>query len=175
MNAETKYPKLLEEGRVLVKLVAGTEHVLTAEECKEKLIHLQLALALLDIDKTLNYPVQLIASDSLSYLINGEIDDSCKAIISRTHGLDVTDWQRSHHPVNIESVRRCRLLLESSPEIEAKFHLMADVSVKWAAVVKGWPDICAAMDNECPNWRKTLWKDGVWQGQNARSVLRGLI
>jgi len=42
------YPRLLEEGRVLVKLFPNVEHVFTADDLRLKISHLQDALAMLE-------------------------------------------------------------------------------------------------------------------------------
>lgn len=115
------------------------------------------------------------SSATLTYLLTGDLDDACRAIALQTQGVQLSTWLRTHHPTNIESIRRCRLLLEASPEIQSNFGTMAEVSPAWAAVVTAWPEISAAMDKECPNWRRTLWANGRWQGQEALGVLRGLL
>jgi hypothetical protein len=116
-----------------------------------------------------------ISSKALQYLLTGDLDDACRAIALHTQGVHLSEWLRAHHPTHVESIRRCRLLLETCPEIQSKFDTMADVSQSWAAIVTAWPEICGAMDNECPNWRKTLWADGAWQGQLTITVLQAAL
>ena len=116
-----------------------------------------------------------LSQETFTYLLTGELDDACRAIALQTQGIQLSAWLQAHHPTNIESIRRCRLLLEAAPEIQSKFATMAEASPAWAAIVKAWPEICAAMDKECPNWRRTLWADGGWRGQEALAVLRGQL
>jgi len=112
--------------------------------------------------------------ESMSYLIHGELNLSCKAIITHTMGLPLDSMLIRQYPRDIESIRFCRLLLENCPEIAANFNFMVNVSPKWAAIVQeeAWATLCDAMDTECPNWRNTLWKDGGWRGQSALAVLK---
>lgn len=112
---------------------------------------------------------------SLQYLLTGDLDDACRAIALHTQGIPLTEWLRTHHPTNVESIRRCQLLLEAAPEVQANFGTMTDVSPAWAAIVKAWPEISATMDNECPNWRRTLWNDGAWQGQETVTILQNAL
>lgn len=116
-----------------------------------------------------------LSQQTLTYLLTGDLDDACRAIALHTQGVKLSDWLRAHHPTNIESIRRCRLLLEASPEILSNFDAMADVSPTWAAIVTAWSKICILMDGECPNWRRTLWDDGAWQGQGASTTLQSAL
>jgi len=116
-----------------------------------------------------------ISKKALQYLLTGELDDACRAIALHTQGLHLSTWLITHHPTNVESIRRCRMLLEAAPEAQANFDSMAEVSPAWMSIVKAWSDICAAMDNECPNWRRTLWNDGAWQGQGTIAILQNAL
>lgn len=116
-----------------------------------------------------------ISKKALQYLLTGDLDDACRAIALHTQGIPLTEWLSTHHPTNVESIRRCRLLLEAVPEAQASFGTMAEVSPAWAAIVKAWPEIFASMDNECPNWRRTLWNDGAWQGQETVAILQNTL
>lgn len=39
------------------------------------------------------------------------------------------------------------------PAIAAQFQRMRSHSLVWAGLVAAWPDLCAQMDAECPDWR----------------------
>jgi len=116
-----------------------------------------------------------LSQEALAYMLTGDLDDACRAIALHTQGIHLSEWLRRHHPMNIESIRRCRLLLETCPEIQSKFDIMTDVSPSWAILVKAWPEICGVMDQECPNWRKTLWANGCWNVVATHKVLRELL
>lgn len=116
-----------------------------------------------------------ILTKTLNLLINDRLDDSCKAIIAHVLNMPVSEWLRKKHPVNVESIRNCRLILEQSPEVAAAFPACADLSPEWAALVKSWETLCSTMDSECPNWRQTLWQNGAWQGQGSKAILQSLF
>lgn len=115
-----------------------------------------------------------LKESTLQYLLNADLDAACRTIALHTHRLPVNEWAAKRHP-DVESIRKCRLLLENCPDIEEYFHTMVEVSPEWAAIVPGWPDLCAAMDKECPNWQYSLWANGAWQGQGTLLILKKLL
>jgi len=87
------------------------------------------------------------------WLSHGERGISSNTIFSRLTGVDVLNGSSISHPYDPADVRRCQLLLEQVPELQARFHRMADASDTWARLVHAWPSIIEAMDDEVPEWR----------------------
>jgi hypothetical protein len=116
----------------------------------------------------------ILSPATLQYLLTGDLDDACKAIVTHTLGMPISGWLQKHHPANAESVRRCLLLIENCPEV-GTISAMASVSPSWEAVVSGWVDLYSTLDHECPNWRRSLWANGCWQAQETQGILRGLL
>lgn len=56
-------------------------------------------------------------------------------------------------PSDAADFRRCRVLLERVPDFASDFGRMADASPDWAKLVDRWSELCALMDEECPDWR----------------------
>ena len=59
--------------------------------------------------------------------------------------------------------RRCELLLRAVPTLRPLLPRMAKVGPEWAALVKRWPDIVAAMDAEVPGWTERRRSGGAWR------------
>ncbi|WP_077000026.1 hypothetical protein [Variovorax sp. KK3] len=61
-------------------------------------------------------------------------------------------------PRDVQEFRRCRLLLEQVPSLRRGMSRLArqvadPELVSWAALAEAWPDLCAQMDHEWPQWR----------------------
>jgi len=87
------------------------------------------------------------------WLANGERGVSSNTIFSHLTGVNALDSASRSHPHDPADVRRCQLLLEQVPQLQAQFHRMAEVSETWARLVQAWPSIIQAMDEDVPNWR----------------------
>lgn len=87
------------------------------------------------------------------WLASGERGISSNTIFTRLTGVDSLGGWSQDYPYDPSDLRRCRLLLEQCPELAAKFTTMSGASKKWAALVRDWPAICKAMDEEIPDWR----------------------
>lgn len=61
------------------------------------------------------------------------------------------------HPNDPADFVRCRLLLEQVPEFAPRIGEMADVSPVWGRLIGAWGELCALMDEECPDWRQGGW------------------
>lgn len=91
------------------------------------------------------------------WLASGERGLSSETIFQHLTGIQVLkgSWQDRFPftPSDPADLRRCRLLLESVPELVPLFHKMSTASNEWAALVKNWANLCTTMDAETPNWR----------------------
>ena len=59
-----------------------------------------------------------------------------------------------NHPSDPADFRRCRLLVEASPEVAAAFRtVMPTVSPVWSDLIAHWDELCEVMDAECPDWK----------------------
>ena len=95
-----------------------------------------------------------ISIDAVRWLAVGERGVSSNSIFSHLTGIDALSGSGlMDHPYDVGDFRRCRLLLEQVPELFQEFEQMSGVSPQWAALVEAWPAICAAMDEELPEWR----------------------
>lgn len=88
---------------------------------------------------------------ALEWHATGYRGASSNAIFHYLLGLPCRDGY--HTPSDASDFSRCRLLLERVPEFALKFGRMTDASPDWARLVSRWPEICARMDEECPDWR----------------------
>jgi hypothetical protein len=95
-----------------------------------------------------------LSCNAVAWLAHGERGISSNTVFTHLTGIDaLRDWH-SDIPYDPADLRRCRLLLESCPELAAAFPKMREVSPAWDALVERWDELCKLMDDESPNWRK---------------------
>jgi len=97
-----------------------------------------------------------LSAEATKWLASGERGISSNFIFTYLTGIDaMAGWstERACHPHDPADFRRCQLLLEQAPELQPIFQRMARASNEWDRLVKSWPDIIAALDEEVPGWR----------------------
>ena len=96
-----------------------------------------------------------LAADAMAWLATGERGLSSEAIFQHMTGVPLarTACDAYAHPSDPADLRRCMLLLEAVPAFAARLGEMSEVSEIWARLVAAWPELCATMDAESPNWR----------------------
>ena len=92
------------------------------------------------------------------WLAAGERGMSSEALFTRLSGVNCTSdasdgVARVDHPYDPADFRRCRLMLEACPELEARLNDAAGMSKEWAALIQAWGTLCDTLDAECPGWR----------------------
>lgn len=99
-------------------------------------------------------PKMTIGGDLLDWLGHGERGLSSESIVQHLTGFPALgrNWTITE-PSDSDDLRRCRLLLESVPDLGGRFSEMASASGGWFEMVAAWPEMCAAMDAELPDWR----------------------
>lgn len=99
---------------------------------------------------------------AVQWLAHGERGISSNTIFTHLTGIDAMRGNQPHHPLDPSDFRRCRLLLEEVPELQASFERMRSASPVWARLVTSWSDISRLMDEEAPDWRtdrgQSAWK-----------------
>lgn len=92
----------------------------------------------------------IIPLTAVEWLRTGERGLSACSIFERLTGLPVNGgrWGAKHHPHDPADLRRCRELLAAVPEFTAVIGEMADVSTKWAALIKRWDELGRLLDEE---------------------------
>lgn len=87
----------------------------------------------------------------VKWLATGERGSSSDAIVDHLTGL--LGGGKTSHPWDPADLRRCRLLLKEVPSLAVSFHAkMPTLSPVWARLVAVWDELCATMDQECPEW-----------------------
>ena len=89
------------------------------------------------------------------WLASGERGISSNAMFSHLTGIDASGFAGFDPPQDPADFRRCRLLTEQVPEVGMLLQNMETVSPAWKVLVESWDAICAAMDDECPEWRSS--------------------
>jgi hypothetical protein len=134
-------------------LAAGTPEALA--ELRKRLT--PGALAAVDADMPGGAP-----DGAAEWLASGEHGASSEALFTRLSAIAtenpsragvLSERDRTAHPYDPQDFRRCRLMLEAVPSLQALLPLAADLSPIWAALVGAWPELCALMDEEFPQWR----------------------
>jgi hypothetical protein len=92
------------------------------------------------------------------WLASGQRGMSSEALFTRLSGVNCTSGAsdgvaRVDHPYDPDDFRRCRLMLEACPELEANLNEAAGMSQQWAALIQVWGTLCDSMDWESPDWR----------------------
>lgn len=93
-----------------------------------------------------------MSDEAREWLATGEHGTSSLTIFQRLTGRRITDIEG--HPHDSADLRRCRLLLEAVPDLQARMGEMAAVSPAWKSLVAKWCQLCALMDQEAPSWRQ---------------------
>lgn len=94
-----------------------------------------------------------LTDNEVRWLANGERGISSETIFTHLTGINaLRDWG-GDHPHDPADLRRCRLLLDQCPALQAELPRMAGVSAVWGSLVQHWDELCALMDEEIPNWR----------------------
>jgi hypothetical protein len=95
-----------------------------------------------------------LSPEAVKWLAHGERGSSSNAIFSHLTGINASRrGSELDHPYDPADMRRCRLLLEAVPSLQAELGRMASVSTHWSRFVPAWDEICRVMDEEVPNWR----------------------
>lgn len=97
-----------------------------------------------------------IQPEAITWVRYGEIGASAIALFWRIAGcppFPVPDKYQTSCPQDTYDLRRCRLLLDNVPGWAARLSDMNEVSPGWELLVQEWPNLCAAMDQENPEWR----------------------
>ena len=90
----------------------------------------------------------------IHWLAAGERGISSDTIVQTLTGIPALGGWRASHPHDPADLRRCVLLLESCPELAARFDEMRRVSPEWERLFDAWPELVATMDAEAPGWRE---------------------
>ncbi len=88
------------------------------------------------------------------WLASGERGNSSETMFTHLTGINANTGTARSHPYDPADVRRCWLLLEDVPELNAAFPRMADVSPAWAGLVHDWDLIINTMIEEIGDIRK---------------------
>jgi len=98
-----------------------------------------------------------LSDAATKWLATGNRGMSSNTIFTVLTGVDACNGETPKScPYDPSDLRRCRLLLEQVPELQADLHKMASVSPVWHELIAIWGTICKVMDKECPNWRKGI-------------------
>lgn len=89
------------------------------------------------------------------WLANGERGASSNTIFTHLTGIKATEDHGYDVPHDPSDLRRCRLLLEQVPGLQERFQEMKTLNPAWSKLVDRWDNLCAAMDDEAPEWRTT--------------------
>jgi hypothetical protein len=124
--------------------MAGMSFACGKKETLEKLkLKLSPGALLIETEKLENKNLSLAA---IQWLAIGERGRSSNAIFFNTIGAGI--GSETAHPIDASDFRRCRLLVDSVPEIKERLWMMRDVSFWWKAIINHWDDICKKMDND---------------------------
>ena len=108
------------------------------------------------------YPNRLIATKNLYPNLSSQAQEwiasfkggsSSFALFFKATGISLSNCALDSYPHDASDFKRCRILIESVPEIYGILFKMTSVSKVWANFVKHWIGICNCMDSEVPNWR----------------------
>lgn len=104
-----------------------------------------------------------------TWLVRGERGTSSETIVGRFLGVRLA--QLESEPLDPDDLRRCALMLDECPEVEAWFPAMASVSPVWGRLVEQWDELVALLwheartnDGQCPETYRRMqaawWREG---------------
>lgn len=152
LSAFTVLAKLAPEGSVLDPDVARIWGATFAFGLPDDLQELREAGEIVAMQRERKANPEL-SQAAVRWLASGERGVSSNTIFQWLTGIDALSGERMYHPYDPTDFRRCRLLLEQVPELQPHFYRMREVSQQWSNLVDQWGAICAAMDEEVPDWR----------------------
>lgn len=113
-----------------------------------------------------------LSDGAREWLATGEQGISSMAMFAHATGIRPADMRpddAARHPLDLDDLRRCRLLMEQVPEVRERLAHMADLSPAWSRLVDAWGALCSTMDEEAPDWRS-----GTWRAPKAASMMEAL-
>lgn len=104
-----------------------------------------------------DYARHNLSDEAIRWLAVGEQGTSSQTMFGVLAGVKLYDEDEllKSHPSDPDDLRRCRLLLESVPELQERLSDMGGISPVWKNLVDNWSELCATMDAECPGWRSS--------------------
>jgi len=91
----------------------------------------------------------MLKDNILKWFATGRVDSSSKAMAAAV--VDVP--ARKDHPVDLDDLNRCLLLLERVPEIREHWNKVAALSEQWETLVTHWDELEQCFINEVGmNW-----------------------
>lgn len=103
-----------------------------------------------DAMKTVTFEMPAAAAE---WMRHGERGISSNSIFEAMTGVPAVGTWGHRPPSDPDDLRRCRLLLEAVPEFAARIGEMAIHGRGWERIAPIWPQLCATMDEEVPDWR----------------------
>jgi len=91
--------------------------------------------------------------EAVEWLSNGERGASSDTMFTHIMGVDALRGLSPSYPLDVGDFRRCRLLLESVPEVREGFPKMRSAGRHWVTLLDHWQELCDLMDREAPDWR----------------------
>jgi hypothetical protein len=92
----------------------------------------------------------------VEWLAGGERGISSNTMVTHLFGINALgDWPWPSHPHDPADLRRCRLLIQQVPEVGRELPRMATCSAEWAALVAHWDELCALLDKELRDPRRS--------------------
>lgn len=104
-----------------------------------------------------------IGEGACAWVEAARVGRSSNYFLFRLTGFNAMAWLKSGevtapvevaYPFDPADLRRCRLLLEAEPSLQARLPEMFASHPVWARLVLRWEELCAVMDEESPEWRE---------------------
>ena len=115
----------------------------------------------------------MYSGNLLRWLASGPRGISSNTMIMHLTGIPTMGRGFMDHPHDSDDFRRCRLLLEQVPELQAKLPAMATCSPAWKALIEHWAELCALMDGEIADWRGNIWAFGERTSARIKALEQG--
>lgn len=96
-----------------------------------------------------------LSDNAVMWLATGERGLSSETLFTFLTGVDAEGDHGHNHPWDVADLCRCRLLLDQCPELVSCLPRVAAAGQEWSALVARWDELCAVMDDENPDWRRS--------------------
>lgn len=100
-------------------------------------------------------PQKRLSEAAIAWISSGERCVAADTVFSVVTGHKLLKSSDYACPLNVNDIRKCRLLIESVPEIADGFKLKMAISPAWSRILEKWGEICLVMNEESPEWRKS--------------------
>jgi hypothetical protein len=94
----------------------------------------------------------ILLKEEIMWLASGERGISSDTLFTYITGVNALGGRQPGVPLDLDDLRRCRLLLKRCPRLNEELYKIESVSSEWKYLIERWYLLCSSMDDEFRNW-----------------------